>query len=91
MTGGAGFSRDAMKRTLQQRATLKGIRKKYLRARRHSNGDHQNVDFPESDPKVVLKIREQMKAQAKKRNFLTRLVLFIILITATILSLLLIK
>lgn len=80
MSGGAGFSRDAMKRTQENRNALKTVRRKYFKARKLYNEVSRKFDLGESDSKVVLEIRKQMREERKKREIFAWLVFAIILV-----------
>ncbi|MDG1572508.1 hypothetical protein OZ410_09285 [Robiginitalea sp. M366] len=83
MTGGAGFSRDAMKRTRENRDALKGSRNTYFRARKNKE-DFKSSDFPESDPEVVQEIKEKLVAENQLKDRLNLIILAIVILTAVV-------
>ena len=80
MSGGAGFSRDGMNRTPENRGALKDIRKKYFRIKRSNNESNNYSTLPESDPRIVNEIRHRMMKEKRKSNVISTLLLSILAI-----------
>ncbi|WP_224484675.1 hypothetical protein [Robertkochia aurantiaca] len=83
MTGGAGFSRDAMNRTKQNRSLITKSREKLSRARSNKNliqGGTYPIKDPEKAKQIIEKSIKERKAQNKKLIIFASIVILILLL-----------